>query len=79
MHSVKKNDDSCIRMNLSEVNNRVEILYWDNGKASSNMAKEKGKGSELIKGIIHHLGGTFTETFNLSGYSAVINLPNNEK
>ena len=69
----------AIEIHLSEHNDQYQIQYRDNGKPPDISIVKQGKGSELIKGIIHYLNGSVESSFSELGFKMTINIPTNEK
>lgn len=68
-----------IEIHLSTINGQHQINYFDNGRPTDISTLKQGKGSELIKGIIHYLDGSIESSFSELGFKMTINIPTNEK
>jgi len=72
-------DDPTISINAAYQEDDLMIVYKDNGKTVDNQVSKKGKGSELIEGIVQYMGGSITNTITNQGYTSTIKLPRHEK
>lgn len=65
-----------IEIDITKDSSQFNLRYSDNGNPLDKTYTKKGKGKELVNGIIHHLDGSISDSFSDTGYIANISIPN---